>query len=282
MLRASTNPKLIHWCYWPGGLELHETLNISGCLVFDTDHDILNDDNKSAGEASDLEPWLQLAAQKADIVASSSRSMLDWFSTRGARRCERLRNGVDAAAFSQKVHRVTRGARLRVGYLGVLSRWVDFGLLLELARARPDWEFVIGGYLYLTQLSKDFETLNNVKFIGPYTPNEEISILASFDIALSLYTPGGSDVDSMKIFEYLAAGIPVVATPLHEGMKEDFEGLLKICNTSNEFIDAIESIINWDQAALDDWDARRQAFVRDNTWSTRANQAIKWLSDVTA
>jgi glycosyltransferase involved in cell wall biosynthesis len=279
MLRVSTKPKLIHWCYWPGGLELRETLNISGSLVFDTDHDILHDDNKSAGEASDLEPWMQLATEKADIIVSSSRTMLEWFSKRGARRCERLRNGVDAAAFSQEVHRVTSVVRLRVGYLGVLSRWVDFGLLLELARARPDWEFVIGGYFYLTETPKEFESRSNVKFIGPYTPKEAKGILASFDIALSLYVPGGSDVDSMKIYEYLAAGIPVVATPLHDGMKADFNDLIKICSTSDDFIDAIESIVNWDEADLLNWDARRQAFICNNTWSERVNQALEWLHD---
>src|ERR1019366_2414936 len=99
----------------------------------------------------------------------------------------------------------------RIGYLGMLSRWVDSGLLLQLVVRNPEWKFIIAGPQYNTVAFSRLEPCSNVELRGEVSAKEVPTLLATFDIGLALYRrEPWLDGDSMKIFEYLAAGIPVV------------------------------------------------------------------------
>lgn len=106
------------------------------------------------------------------------------------------------------------------GYVGALDAYkVDFPFLAEVAKALPEWSFVLIGPVGQGQPSTDLGLLRdlpNVHLLGWVDYREIPSYLKGFDVALiphqlSDYTTASFP---MKLYEYLAAGLPVVATPL--------------------------------------------------------------------
>ncbi len=272
-----TGEKLICWCYWPEAFHLASRIGLPGRLAFDVDHNLLCDPNETAGEPAELERSLRRSARKADLVVAGSRSMLDWFRRNGFKNTLYLRNGVDLSRFSNDRSRRQNGAP-RIGYVGILSRWVDYGLLEQLAKLRPNWRFIVAGSPHGVDLSPTLANMTNVEVIGAIAADELPSFLQSLDAAVGLYRvePGG-DVDSMKLFEYLAAGVPVVTTRFHEFLDTDFNGLLEFGDDAPEFVRAIEGVLKRDSKSSSEWRIRCREFVERNTWATRAAEVVKVL-----
>ena len=108
----------------------------------------------------------------------------------------------------------------RLAYVGVLSDFkVDFRLLLEAARMRPGWSWVLIGEEREGQRSELVQALRglpNVHILG-YRPYAVLpDYLRGIDVGLipSLINDYTRAMFPMKYFEYLAAGVPVIATPL--------------------------------------------------------------------
>jgi glycosyltransferase involved in cell wall biosynthesis len=279
-LQAGSLPhkNLIAWCYWPEGYRIARRLQFPGSLVFDADHDILHDENQSAGSHAELENLLKECAQRADLVVAGACSILGWFREHGARYVFRLRNGVDLARFPahRKMRRPEGGPV--IGYVGTLSPWVDHELLFELAQKRPGWCFRVVGATYKQPQLKQLAELPNVQLIGKRSAEELRVELEQFDVALGLYRmEEWLDVDSMKLFDYLAAGVPVVSTPFHPYLRDDFGGLVQLAQNAEAICSAIECILAWEETNRSSWEERRKVFIAQNTWSVRATEAVNEL-----
>jgi glycosyltransferase involved in cell wall biosynthesis len=101
-----------------------------------------------------------------------------------------------------------------VGYVGGLHKHFDFGLLKEMAEARPGWSWVCVG-----ALQEAVERLNgvpNVHLLGQQPHEDLVYYLRLFDVCIVPYVNSAytQTVVPTKINEYLAAGKPVVSTDL--------------------------------------------------------------------
>lgn len=108
----------------------------------------------------------------------------------------------------------------RIGFVGAVSAYkLNLTLLALLARRHPEWCFVMIGPVGegdpRTDIS-ELQSLTNVQFLGtrPYTSLP--GYLKGFDVGLlplqlNRYTQA---MFPMKFFEYLAAGLPVVASAI--------------------------------------------------------------------
>jgi glycosyltransferase involved in cell wall biosynthesis len=110
--------------------------------------------------------------------------------------------------------------RPRIVFHGAITAAkLDFALLAGLARLRPEWSLVLAGPLDMGTPGTDPSVLTrepNVHLIGPRRHEELPLVLRGADAALIPYAvnPLTSSVFPMKVYEYLAAGLPVVSTPL--------------------------------------------------------------------
>ena len=111
-------------------------------------------------------------------------------------------------------------ARPRIVFVGAISAVkVDLELLVELAELRPRWSIVLVGPVGLgdpgTDVSK-LEQTPNVHLLGHRAPHELPVLLRGADAALIPYRLNRltESIFPMKVYEYLAAGLPVVSTPL--------------------------------------------------------------------
>jgi glycosyltransferase involved in cell wall biosynthesis len=186
-------------------------------------------------------------------------------------------HGVDFDLFSQASDPGTEAAaetrtlpRPVIGYFGVLGDWIDYDLLVWLARARPQWTFLFVGYT-----SGDVTPLRecpNIVMAGA-KPYEELPRWAhAFDVAIypNRLTRQTKHANPLKIREYLATGKPIVSitTPV----TIQFKDLILLADTKEDYLAAIE------QALAEDTPERRAArmnAVAATSWDARFRETVE-------
>lgn len=160
-------------------------------------------------------------------------------------------------------------ARPVIGYVGGLHRHVDFGLVAEMARARPRWSWVFVGPLQ-TDVG-ELASLPNVRLVGQRTHNELVGFIRGFDVCIvpyvrSLYT---ETVVPTKINEYLAVGKPIVSTDLPSVLdfNERHDILITTPAEPTSFLKAIEAALRL--RTDEETSARRREVARLGEWQSR-------------
>jgi len=203
---------------------------------------------------------------KCASVIVVSQKLLDE-KRRLASRIALIPNGVDAAFFSKGGEPPTelRGLpRPMVGYSGAIDEWFDFEIVEHLARSRPDWSFVLVGPVRTN--AKRLTRFKNVSLLGGRRYRDLPSYLAAFDCGIvphkltrfRLYS------DPLKVYEYIAAGKPVVSTAIPS--VERFGELVRVAHDPEGFLRAIEQEIEQDSPERAE---RRRKAIREHDWKHR-------------
>ena len=284
-LARAGGSRVIQWCYWPDGYELARQIGLNGRIVFDADNDLLTCPTLRP-ERSRIETMLRDCAEQVEAVVCASPKFLARCAELGLKRPILLRNGVDVERFksiAEEPEDLKRLARPRLGYVGTLSKWMDYELVLNLARTNPKWNFAFIGDPYLMEIPPALKAAPNVHFLGARKAEEVPAYLMRFDVGLVPYRQdagSNADGDSMKIFEYLAARLPVVAADFNGRVAEDFENLITVASGATGFSRAIEGVLNQPEDSRQKWEVRRQAFLRRNTWTCRAEEAVTLMQAI--
>ncbi len=175
-----------------------------------------------------------------------------------------LRNACDYAHFASAPAN-SRGERPIIGYYGAIAEWFDSSLVAELAKRRPDWDFVLVGSTVAADLGP-LSGLPNVSLPGEKPYGEIPAWLARFDVAILPFkrTPLTEAVNPVKAYEIFAAGKPLVSVPLPE--MRALAPLVRLASTAREFEREIERELLQPDAGLE---AGRRRFARENTWESR-------------
>jgi glycosyltransferase involved in cell wall biosynthesis len=108
----------------------------------------------------------------------------------------------------------------RIVFTGAIAAVkLDLQLIAELASLRPSWSFALVGPVGLGDPRTDVSTLAaapNIYMLGARAYAELPDVLRAADAGLIPYARNEltESIFPMKVYEYLAAGLPVVATPL--------------------------------------------------------------------
>jgi glycosyltransferase involved in cell wall biosynthesis len=214
-------PGDILWAYVPQAEVLLETLR-PGLVIYHCVDDIaVQEGVDEAGFRAAEERF----ARRADLVLASAPPL-----------AERMRglsanvlyapNVADHALFSTALGdgpvdpAVAALPRPRLVFTGaVVEKKLDFGLLAGVARLRPGWSIALVGPVGLGDPHTDvsaLEALPNVHLLGPRDHQRLPEVLRGADVGLIPYAVNDltRSVFPMKVYEYLAAGLPVVSTPL--------------------------------------------------------------------
>ncbi len=168
--------------------------------------------------------------------------------------------------------------RPRIGYVGALNEKLDAALLQALARARPDWQFLlIGFWTFYDQPGKldPLAELPNVRLPGPVPVADVPLAIAACDACILPYERNAwtANIDSLKLYEYLACGRPIVSTDIPAA--RSFGDVVRIADEPAAFVAAIEAALAEDSAGLA---ARRRALAAANTWDMRVAQIAELLA----
>ena len=217
--------------------------------------------------------------QQADLVITTSETLCQT-RRRFNPNTHWIPNGADIEHFSEPV---APAAELRslprpvIGFVGGLSEWVDIDLLASLALAKRDWSFVLIGPVG-TDVTP-IQHLPNVRLLGARPYAALPSYLAAMDVALIPFKqdPVTYHADPIKAYEYLAAGVPVVATDLPALRR--LEHVVRLADSPESFLTQIEA------ALREGRDARRQerqAEAARHSWDDRFGQFDSLLAEVLA
>jgi glycosyltransferase involved in cell wall biosynthesis len=108
----------------------------------------------------------------------------------------------------------------RIVFTGaIVALKLDLPLLVELARLRRGWSFALVGPIGPGEPHADISALTaepNIHLLGPRSYIELPDVLRAADAGLIPYTRNAltESIFPMKVYEYLAAGLPVITTPL--------------------------------------------------------------------
>jgi glycosyltransferase involved in cell wall biosynthesis len=187
--------------------------------------------------------------RKADLVVTTSMALQEakkgWNSNTIL-----VTHGVDYEHFSRAVREdlpcppdIAGIPHPRLGFFGLIRDWVDLDLLAEVARKRPDWHIVMIGDADSTVDLAPYRALPNMHFLGRKPYADLPAYCKAFDVGLIPFKINEltKAVNPIKLREYLAAGLPVVSTPLPEVRL--YEHVVSFARTPQEFLDAAQKTL---------------------------------------
>ena len=124
----------------------------------------------------------------------------------------------------------------RLGFFGVIDERMDIDLVAGVADLRPDWHFVMIGPV----VKIDPATLPrraNIHWLGGKSYEDLPRYLAGWDVGFMPFALNESTrfISPTKTPEFLAAGVPVVSTPITDVVRPYGEkGLVEIAETPLE------------------------------------------------
>lgn len=134
----------------------------------------------------------------------------------------------------------------RIGFFGVIDERMDISLLADMAAKKPDWHFILIGPVVKIDPA-DLPRQPNIHYLGPKTYKELPYYIARWDVAMMPFAINESTrfISPTKTPEYLAAGKPVVSTPIRDVVTAYGEtGLVYIAATACQFIIEIQNALD--------------------------------------
>lgn len=128
-----------------------------------------------------------------------------------------------------------------IGFHGLIADWVDLALIRKMAMSHPEWTIVLIGHS-MTDL-KPVSELKNVRLLGKRPYEALPGYCKGFDVAILPFVinPLTLRANPLKLREYLAAGLPVVASDLPE--VRSVGGDIRIGKDHDHFIRQVAEIL---------------------------------------
>jgi len=214
--------------------------------------------------------------QKSDLVIATSSYLLKKVMKETSKSLF-LPNAGDFEHFNKSTENLLKDFRKPiVGYFGSIAEWFDKDLIEFLANKRPDLTFVFIGYTFGSDIRK-LEELENVHFLGEMPYSELPKYLCGFDVCLIPFknVPLIEATHPVKIYEYMAAGKPVIATKMIELLP--MADLCYVAEDKDNFLKKLDNALNENDEKLK---TRRMEFASKNTWDDRFNLLYSELNKI--
>lgn len=223
-------------------------------------------------EFASWEPYYPEILHKANLIFCSSQSIYDYFYPRHPR-VYLVPNGVDYVHFStapaRRPYDLPVGKPI-IGYSGAIAPWLDWELLKIVIRQNPEFNFVFLGALFqMSEFPLSFKNLFYLKLKSYY---ELPAYFHHFSIGLIPFrrTEMTRGCNPIKLYEYYAAGLPVLATPLPE--------LLSVPKINLESNPALFSLrLRHLAEEMDSCKAERLAYAQANDWTGRTGGILQQI-----
>ncbi len=166
---------------------------------------------------------------------------------------------------------IVKGRKPIVGFYGALAPWIDFDLINDVAKKHQEWNFVFLGVDY-NDAAAALKKGSNVYNLGAKNYSILPEYVKYFNCAIIPFKQGeiAKATSPVKLFEYMAAGLPTVCTrDLDECRGYEY---VYMANDNADFEKKIKQAI--EDQKNDNCRKKLLAQAEQNTWTKRA-EAIK-------
>lgn len=267
------------WSFAPDLPDLIGTLN-EECFVYYCTDDYARFDGHDADRIRAAEAE---TIGRADVVITTSQPLCD--EKRKLRSDVHLvRHGVDVEHFARAWRNppafpgeLSDRTGPVFGFFGLLHHWIDVDLLADVASRRPRYSFVLIGDCR-TPVDR-LRALSNVRLLGRRPYAQLPAYAAAFTAGLLPFrqTEMTRSINPVKMLEYLAAGLPIVSTPLPEAQRHT--GTIRIADSPDAFARACDEVA--ENAPLL---SRREIsrLVEHESWTDRVEQLCRIVHQAVA
>ena len=166
-----------------------------------------------------------------------------------------------------------------IGYVGGIHRWIDLDLVASVARTMPEATFAFVGPAQMDVSAT--ADIPNLHWLGKRPHDDVPRYIKGFDVGIVPYllTDYTANVYPTKLNEYLAMGIPVVATDLPEIRRFNAEHgpSVAVAADSRQFVDAIHAAL---RPSTEEERISRTEVARKNSWVSRIAEMSRLIEGV--
>jgi hypothetical protein len=171
--------------------------------------------------------------------------------------------------------------RKRIVYIGMINQRIDYSALEKAIREHPDFSFVFIGAEKIKPGDDFYDTFARIKkagntfFTGLKNRQEVAEIFSVCDIGIIPYamTPFNLSCGPLKLYEYAAADLPTITTPLPAVEHSRSYAYLV---DDGDFSAAIDKVA----ADYDAFKERIIEFSKENTYSARVETLFSYVNEL--
>lgn len=266
----------VAWYYTPMALSFSGHLQPAVTV-----YDCMDELSAFRGASPGLRLLERRLMQRADLVFTGGRSLYE--AKRGLHPSTHLfASGVDVHHFAPARNGTPEGGEPedqaglphpRLGWFGVIDERMDLGLVGAVAERRPDWTFIMVGPVVKIDPAS-LPRGANIHWLGGKGHQDLPRYLANWDVGFMPFAINEATryISPTKTPEYLAAGVPVVSTPVADVVRDYGEaGLAEIASTPDEVVAAAERLMARPRASwLPQADQRLAQISWDSLWARMA------------
>ena len=243
LLQSHKINRPIAWYYAPMAIGFTDQLAVSAVV-----YDCMDELSAFRGAPHQMVEREQRLLNMADVVFAGGRSLFE--SKRPLHRNIHLfPSSIDFEHFAAarlpqaEPSDQARICRPRAGFYGVIDERFDFHLIARTAQLLPDVQFVLLGPIFKVA-EHELPRADNIHYLGQKSYAELPRYLAGWDVALIPFALNEATrfISPTKTPEYLAAGRPVVSTPIADVIAS-YGSVVQIAATPEEYARAIRSAI---------------------------------------
>ena len=267
LLDLDTHKKTVIITYLPYQVNVLNALNGKFIHIYECVDDHSDLEYAFWGNQKDI-LWEQELMDRADAITTTATSLfLQRIAIEGRENVYLSRNAVNESDFIFERGEIPEDLKNipepRIVYTGVVYQRYDEKLFYDVVESNPDKSFVIIGSIHDGMLTKKY---NNLYLLGPKNHSELKNYLQHMQVGIVPYIDTADmDIacDSIKQYEYLACGLPVITTFMPESSIDKVYTFL--ANTKDSFNEAIEKCLNLKTNKSD-----ISNFLAKNSWNARA------------
>ena len=238
-LQASGWSDYVAWCRVPNAFHTLRHLKPSA-VVYDVtdDYELYA---RSQTEKTLTRQLEQKLLRRANQVFTTTTILRDKFSGL-AQKIDVIPNGVDSVFFEEPVEEtdpLPSTPRPRIGFVGLVARWMDFELLRKLASRWPGQVVIVGPVQ--AEVEPIFRSIRGIVHVPKVAHLEVPRYLRAFDVCIMphIVSELRHRADPLKVIEYLAVGKPIVSVALRPLI--EMNSLVDLADNHDEFLQFVES-----------------------------------------
>ncbi len=256
----------VAWYYTPMALQFTDNINFD-CVVYDCMDELSNFKNAPSNMA-ELEEQLFM---QADLVFTGGRALFEAKKSKHDN-IHAFPSSIDRAHFAK-----ARAGSLipdpvdqrhiphpRIGFFGVIDERMDYDLIAKMAKLKPQYHFVMLGPVVKVD-PDELPKAPNIHWLGQKDYKDLPRYMAKWDMGFMPFAINDATrfISPTKTPEFLAAGLPVVSTPIQDVVRTwGKPGLVNIASSAAAMCEQID----------------RALIVDRSLWLKRVDQALSLIS----